>query len=173
MFFSKQILYTVGLLVVALIIIYLVCNYSSSFKVDMGGKRMSLRDFLFTDFKRRKRRTFKTEDKCRGIVEELFQRPFPSVRPDFLKNPVTGRNLELDMYNKELALAFEYNGIQHYKFTPFFHKSYKDFRRQQLHDAYKKKVCDRMGIRLISIPYTVKNKDLRPWIINEVRNYTR
>jgi len=49
----------------------------------------------------------KYENECRRILQCLFLKPFPKVRPDFLRNPKTGRNLELDMYNQDIALALE------------------------------------------------------------------
>ena len=65
----------------------------------------------------------KGETECRKVLESIFGKPFPSSRPDFLRNPVTGgiHNLELDCYNHELGLAVEYNGIQHYKFSPYIY----------------------------------------------------
>ena len=39
------------------------------------------------------------EELCKSFAEFYFQRPFHKTRPDFLKNPVTGENLELDLYN--------------------------------------------------------------------------
>ena len=41
----------------------------------------------------------KGEIECRRYLETIFQVPFPKARPDFLKNPVTGNNLELDCFN--------------------------------------------------------------------------
>lgn len=142
------------------------------YEIHVGGKKLSMLEFMLSNFEKKKRKKIrnKTENHCRRIIERRFGRTFPSVRPDFLKNPATGKNLELDIYNSDMKLAFEYNGVQHYKFTPFFHKSYKDFEKQQLHDEYKKKVCARLGIKLISIPYTVKFNDLERWILNECKN---
>lgn len=79
------------------------------------------------------------EKKCRDIVERIFNAPFPSARPDFLKNKFTNKNLELDMYNSHLKLSIEYMGTQHYKYTPYFHKTYKDFLLQKERDNMKKK----------------------------------
>ena len=62
----------------------------------------------------------KHETRCRIILENLFKSPFISIRPDFLKYPKTGKNLELDMYNEDLKLALEYDGVHHRKFTEFF-----------------------------------------------------
>ena len=60
----------------------------------------------------------KNEEQCREILQRLTGKKFNSVRPDFLKNPETNRNLELDMYCEEMNVAFEYNGCQHYHFIP-------------------------------------------------------
>jgi hypothetical protein len=111
----------------------------------------------------------KTEHKCRKIIEDILKRPFSSVRPDFLKYPKTGRNLELDMYNKELNLAFEYQGLQHRKFTPFFHSCYKDFTNQLERDEFKKNKCKELGIRLIEIPDTIKNDNLYQFINDSIK----
>jgi hypothetical protein len=57
---------------------------------------------------------WKSQHRCHIILEILTGRQFMSVRPYWLKNPETGRNLELDCYNEEYRLALEYNGVQHY-----------------------------------------------------------
>ena len=59
----------------------------------------------------------------RREIEKMSWKSFVKIRPNFLKNEKTGSNLELDCFNKELKIAVEYNGKQHYKFIPFFHKS--------------------------------------------------
>lgn len=119
--------------------------------------------------KKKKKKINKTENFCRSVVEKMFNRPFPSVRPDWLNNNNSGKNLELDMYNRDLNLAFEYDGIQHYKFNKFFHKSEEDFKKQQERDVYKKEVCKQNGISLICIPYTVKKENMKEYIINECK----
>ena len=111
--------------------------------------------------------TFKHEEQCRNIFEMITGKKFKKTRPDFLKYP-TGKNLELDGYNKELNIAFEYNGIQHYEFTPFFHSNgIEDFYKQIAHDDFKKKRCSDEGIYLITIPYT--EKDLYGYISSKLR----
>ena len=96
----------------------------------------------------------RSEKLTREIFERIMSVEFPTVRPDFLKNPKTGYNLELDGYNENLKLAFEYNGIQHYKFEKYFHDTEEDFKIQREHDEFKYKKCVELGITLISIPYT-------------------
>ena len=108
------------------------------------------------------------EEKCRDIFEYLLQADFPSRRPDFLKNPSTKRNLELDGYNEKLKLAFEHNGKQHYEFPNTFHKTRDDFEKQIARDAFKNARCQELDIDLINIPYTVKTKDLEKFIKREL-----
>lgn len=93
------------------------------------------------------------ENKCRDIFEKITNKKFPNVRPDWLRNPITNRSLELDGFNEELKLAFEYNGVQHYKFTTFMHRSNDDFINQRMRDIFKISICRRRNIRLIVIPY--------------------
>ena len=103
------------------------------------------------------------EEECRKIFEDIFfPHAFPSTRPNFLKNPRTNRCLELDGYNEKLSLAFEYNGYQHYIFPNCFHTSKEQFEAQVWRDKFKTNLCKKHNIRLITIPYTVR--DLRTYI---------
>jgi len=100
----------------------------------------------------------KPERECCEVMKELTGLQFYSTRPDFLKNPTTGRNLELDCYNHELRLAVEYNGIQHYRYPNKFHKSKEQFEKQLIRDDMKRLLCDRNGIYLITVPYTESHR---------------
>lgn len=104
------------------------------------------------------------EEICRNIFEKIYNKPFPTKRPSFLKNPDTGRNLELDGYNEELKIAFEYNGQQHYDFPNTFHKTLDEFQRQVERDKFKKEKCNQNNIKLITIPYTVDKNDMESFI---------
>lgn len=112
------------------------------------------------------------EDRCRNIFESFFDVPFTKCRPDFLINPMTQRKLELDGYNSSiptplgLGLAFEYNGSQHYFFTPKYHKCIEDFDDQLTRDKIKHQLCRKKGILLITIPYTVT--DLEEFILKKI-----
>lgn len=98
------------------------------------------------------------ERRVRAFLERYFEGySFGKTRPYFLFNSVTGYNLELDCYNDELKVAAEYNGQQHYKFTPYFHNNYEAFRNQQYRDELKRIYCREHGIRLIEVPYTERN----------------
>lgn len=92
--------------------------------------------------------SFKSEKLTRKIIQEITDLTFPKKRPKCLKG------LELDGYNKDLKVAFEYNGKQHYKYVPFYHRNgIKDFIEQHFRDVIKKQLCSENGIELISIPY--------------------
>ena len=113
----------------------------------------------------------KGEIECRRVLEKIFGKSFSKSRPDFLRNPVTGNsfNLELDCYCPELKLAVEYNGIQHYKYTPYFHKNKDAFTNQKYRDYIKKEKCLQNGILLIDVPYSVKIKDIENFLINKLK----
>lgn len=49
----------------------------------------------------------------------------------------------------------EYNGRQHYEYTPQFHSNRQDFDDQVQRDRLKLKLCRKHGIKLIIVPYTV------------------
>jgi len=112
----------------------------------------------------------KGEVECRRVLEDIFNRDFDKARPDFLNNPVTGGNfnLELDCYNPELKLAVEYQGQQHYKFTPYFHKNKEAFLNQKYRDELKRRMCQDNLITLIEVPYTVKPENIRGYLIQEL-----
>lgn len=111
----------------------------------------------------------KGEKKCRDVLQSIFHKPFPNCRPDFMFNSVTGNNLELDMFNYDLKLAVEYNGQQHYKYTPFMHGNTKDkFYAQQYRDRIKKDACKKLKINLIEVPYTIKENQIEEFLKKEL-----
>jgi len=102
------------------------------------------------------------------VLELVFNEPFPKVRPDWLKNPKTGRNLELDCYNSKLQIALEYNGEQHYNPKAAYSKGEEWFKEQQERDKFKQQKCKELNIHLIIVPHTVKKKDLYKYIIDRL-----
>lgn len=119
----------------------------------------------------RKKSESKGERVCKEAAEKIFKLPFNKIRPDFLKNDKTGRNMEIDVYNDELKLGIEYNGIQHYKYNPYHHKNgEKDFEEQVYRDKLKEKKCADNGIRLIIVPYLVKHNDIEQYIRVKARD---
>lgn len=88
------------------------------------------------------------EEVCRGIMQKLFpNKEFINIRLSCMDG------LELDGYCEALNLAFEFNGIQHYKNVPHFHRE-NTIEEQQIRDQKKVKLCKDNNIKLIIIPYT-------------------
>ena len=113
----------------------------------------------------------KGEIECKRVLESIFNKPFNKVRPDFLRNQVTGNtnNLEIDCYNDELKLGLEYNGRQHYEFVPYFHRNKETFYNQKYRDELKRIKCRDNGIMLIEVPYNIKIQDIERFIKVELR----
>ena len=113
----------------------------------------------------------KGEAECRRVLQQIFRKPFNTSRPNFLRNPVTGDNfnLELDCFEEYLNLAVEYNGQQHYKFLPYFHKNKEAFRNQGYRDELKKRMCKDNKINLITVPYTIKIPDIEKYLIHHLK----
>lgn len=118
--------------------------------------------------KKPKKGSFVREEYCRQILETYFNEPFPSARPKFLKNPKTGKPLELDGYNPKRNLAFEHNGKQHYVFPNSFHKTEEEFLAQKARDKHKKLMCEKLGIDLIIIPYNINKSNIENFIHEEL-----
>lgn len=123
-------------------------------------------------------RVNKHEERCRTIFEEIFGREFRSIRPDWLKNPITKRNLELDGFCESIktpigrGLAFEYDGEQHSRYIPgshFHRKGPMEFVYQAKKDSWKDMTCKNRGVLLIRIPSFVHFDDLERYIKQELR----
>jgi hypothetical protein len=117
------------------------------------------------------------EVKCRSLIEERFyaviQKIFPNenfvkIRPVWLKNPETGKRLELDFYCRKLNLAIELQGYQHYKSDNHFHKTDEDFMKQIERDEFKKETCNERGIILACIPENGNFKEILTLIKNDI-----
>lgn len=111
--------------------------------------------------------SLKTENRVREIFEEITKRPFPKSRPLWLKSPDTGKGLELDGFNEDLKLAFEYDGKYHY--IPHFKNKNYSVEKRQAKDLYKTQKCIEMGVKLIRIPYYEKH-NLKEFILKELKN---
>ena len=140
-------------------------------RVDKYQKLNDYQEYSSQKQQKRPKRMNKGEEKCRQIFEQLFKKEFCKIRPDFLKNDCTNINMEIDGYNDEMKLGFEYQGVQHYKHTPYFHKDIQDFNKQIYRDNLKKEILEKNGIRVIYVPYSVDLDDLEDWIKEELKKY--
>tara|TARA_B100001057_G_scaffold304393_1_gene304538 strand:- start:136 stop:1440 length:1305 start_codon:yes stop_codon:yes gene_type:complete len=118
----------------------------------------------------------RSEKICKLTFETIFKVRFPKIRPSWLVG-VSGNKIELDGYSKKLKLAYEYNGVQHYKFNNFFYNTKKDFLDRKRNDVIKVRRCREKGIKLIVIKYTQDLNQLPKFIkknifnIKELRKY--
>lgn len=96
---------------------------------------------------------YTSEERCRFILEKCLQQKFVSTRL------VLKCKLELDGYCKELNLAFEHQGKQHYE--PYAYFDEEKVKQIKKNDRKKKKECKKRGIILIIIPYTVSKTNSR------------
>tara|TARA_B100000780_G_scaffold268149_1_gene225837 strand:+ start:364 stop:1797 length:1434 start_codon:yes stop_codon:yes gene_type:complete len=92
------------------------------------------------------------EDRARYCFETIFNKQFPKKYPKWL-HLNKGDPKELDGYNEELRLAFEYDGAQHYDENNYFNKTSQDFKDLEFRDRLKDFRCKEQGIELIRIMY--------------------
>jgi hypothetical protein len=98
----------------------------------------------------------KGEKICRDILNELYpNHTFSKIRPNWLLNINTNHPLELDLYNDKLKIALEYNGKQHYDYCKHFHKNEDDLKKQKHRDLLKNELCNKKGIKNITVSYTL------------------
>ena len=97
--------------------------------------------------------TSQTENLARDILRHHF--PFLHAvynsRPDWLRNPTTGRRLELDIWFPQIKVACEVQGIQHGRPVLGLQKDHADFMAQQARDMVKVETCKQRGMTLITV----------------------
>ena len=106
---------------------------------------------------------------CRTYCRQLFGKPFPKSRPKWLKNS-RGNQMELDGYCKDLSIAFEHQGEQHYMVKSLYMGSEEQLLRRQKDDDEKARLCKRNGVRLLVIPALFLRtalEDLQQWLFDE------
>ena len=163
------------ILVLALFKIGKKGTWSSSYNFDIYKNDQHDTSF-FADNTNKK--TSSGELECRKVLRKIFNKPFNTYRPNFLRNPVTSSgskfggenfNLELDCFEPSLKLGVEYNGCQHYKYIPHFHKNKEAFRNQQYRDELKRRMCRDNRINLIEVPYTIKIPQIESYIRQQLK----
>lgn len=108
---------------------------------------------------------------CRVYFETIFDKKFPKVRPNWLRNSENNHLLELDGYCEELGIAFEHQGRQHYSNIEHFKKTQEELENRIYIDKLKRKLCNQNNIILIEIPEVrslTKLDDLEQFIFNEL-----
>lgn len=83
------------------------------------------------------------QSKLRDLLREIY--PTYILEEEFH----LGNNLRLDLFIRDLGLAFEFHGRQHYEFVEFFHGTYENYLRSLQRDTDKQDKCLQLGICLI------------------------
>jgi hypothetical protein len=103
------------------------------------------------------------ESYIKYILEDYFDCNFPKIRPEWLIDK-EGNKLELDGYNEDKKIAFEYLGIQYYEHESYFYKSEDDFKKRLEYHKIKIKSCEKQKIKLLIIPYDISLNELPKYI---------
>ena len=103
-------------------------------------------------------RTLKTEKRVHQLLEQKLNIHFTKKR---IYYDITNSKkfYELDGYNEENKIAFEYNGEQHYIYPHHWHRTEQQFIDLQSRDKNKAAYCIDNGIKLIIVPYFVNIKE--------------
>jgi hypothetical protein len=104
----------------------------------------------------------------RAYFEALFGEKFPKCRPSWLQGDY-GVALELDGYCEARGLAFEHQGMHHYRSVEHYGRK-TDVARVRRHDRKKAMLCRKHGVALIAIPEVgtlTAVSDLRQLIIDK------
>jgi hypothetical protein len=98
----------------------------------------------------------KGEEFACQALERVLGRPVEvGVRNLGIINPITGRQLEIDCFDRQTGIGVEYNGEQHYHYPNRFHRTQVEFEAQLRRDFNKTQQCQNLGIYLIKVPFTV------------------
>lgn len=108
---------------------------------------------------------------CRAYFEQIFNQKFPKSRPPWLVNQ-DGYQMELDGYCEVLGLAFEHQGLQHFRQVNNFYYPIGQFKKRKRDDRRKKTICKQHGITLIEVPQIPDSLPLlqvQPYILRQCR----
>ncbi len=94
------------------------------------------------------------ESKGEKIIKKFLIKNKIDFIPQYKFDKCRNKNvLSFDFYLPKYNTCIEYNGIQHYKFSTFLHKTQEAFENQIKNDEIKMKYCETNNIDLIIIKY--------------------
>lgn len=119
---------------------------------DMYRKKYKMD--LKTRLKDSKRKYHNTERALISILKYLFgkREVLENIYPMWARSH-KGVLFEYDMAVIGKRIIIEFNGIQHYKYPNFFHKTLKEFQEQKKRDRIKIRLAKENGWKLITIKY--------------------
>lgn len=110
-------------------------------------------------------RTSFCEEKMRRLLKEMTSYDFPSMKPSWNTIPDSDELYEIDAFNEELGIGFEFDGPHHS--DPKAHSSMSSFNKQIKNDAIKDENAKKAGVLLFRINY---EKNIEEEIIRCVRD---
>jgi hypothetical protein len=146
----------------------LVCEYGHEFKLSWDHMSRG----CWCKFCKKN----KGQNKLKIVLEDIFNVKFhENVKMPWLYNNKTKRILELDIYREigDIKIAFEYQGYQHFTFPNRYHKTKKQFLKQQKRDKLKRELCEKNNVILIEIKEfkNIVNKEILKSIFENVIKY--
>lgn len=102
------------------------------------------------------------------LVRATLEEAFPGKLFERTRREPWMEGLELDGYNEELRLAFEYQGKQHYERVEHFQLTEDDFNAQLERDALTEERCLDEQVALLLISHKIKHRDLREHVRQEL-----
>lgn len=87
------------------------------------------------------------------LLYDIIKSIFPNYTTVFHFRTKWLENLELDIFIKEISVAIEYQGIQHYEVINHW-GGIEGLKHRQHNDERKKILCENMGVKLLYFDYT-------------------
>lgn len=109
-----------------------------------------------------------SEEFVRTTLEQMTNKKFPKTRPNWLKND-RGNQMEFDGFCKELKVAFEYHGIQHFKLKSHFITEQEVLDQRIKDDKTKEKVAEKYGVKLLVLDYKMKPESFVSNILKQAK----
>jgi hypothetical protein len=141
------------------IVVFVVVNRFPSPKLQRAVDHLRLGDLSRDTRPHRTGDAQSGEERCRRFIKKTTGIDFVRVRPRWLRNPATGRCLELDMFTPHpRPIAFEFDGRQHTHYTHFYHGTVRSFEESLQRDRLKDRLCKQNGVELVRIPHEVHDQ---------------
>lgn len=100
----------------------------------------------------------------RNIIEYLTDIKFTKIRPLWLLSK-NGKRMQIDGFNQQHNLAFQYQGIQHFQYHRYFHRNnINNFIYSQERDQLKRQILKNKQIILLQPDYTIKRTEFISFI---------
>ena len=121
--------------------------------VGLNGREYNLDLKKYMNNDRGKRSFYHLQ--AREIIQDIFHgyNILEEVKLPGSVNPAKKSVLYLDFFIPNVRIGVEVHGEQHFKYTPFFHKSKAGFLRAKARDRDKAEWCEINDIELIVLRY--------------------